>query len=117
MSDVFLIEHNLHIIKMETLNMVFVLIPILVLAMAATSVNGEEKGMIEEYSNKVIDQIMEAVPYITKFVNGIAGKEVMDSDSIKDFVKQVQDPTIRFINAISGPIMSLALKISSRVTE
>lgn len=77
---------------------------------------GEETSKVEEYTNKIADQLMKGVKPVTEFFNKMFQKDVIDSATLEDFINQVRGPTITFIKQVSDPFWKLVTSIVMKVS-
>lgn len=76
----------------------------------------EETSKVEEYANKIADQLMKGVKPVSDFFNKMFQRDVIDAKQLEDFINQVRGPTVTFVKAISDPFWNLVSSIVKKVT-
>lgn len=77
---------------------------------------GEEKSKVEEYADKIADQLMKGVKPVSDFFNKMFQRDVIDPQTLEDFIKQVRGPTVNFVKQVSDPFWNLVTSIAKKVT-
>ena len=89
---------------------------IFVLLAALTTCRSSDEGE-GEYSDIILDKLLGAVPPISKFINDLFQKDVIDPDLLVDFIRQVYGPAKKFAKQIWTPIKTLIMGTIKQVTS